>query len=55
MARFVNKGTGKKPKYEIDVEASTSKNPHGTADKAKAANEQTKADENSAVASKGGK
>jgi len=37
MARFVNKGTDEKPKYEIDTEASTSLNPHGTAKKAIAA------------------
>lgn len=39
MARFVNKGTEKKPKFEIDIEASTSPNPHGTAKKALAAKE----------------
>lgn len=37
MARFVKKGTGKKAEFEIDTEASTSKDNRSPAEKAKAA------------------
>ena len=53
MARFINTGSGKKAVFEIDTEASTSPNPHGTAKKAaEAANADKVAEAEQAKSSK---
>ena len=39
MARFINKGTDKKPNFQVDENESTSPNPYGSAKKALAAKE----------------